>query len=344
MTSREAARRRLCDIRLRDPFVLVQRQEELYYLYGSTDLNTWSGPGGGFDAYQSVDLEVWEGPFRVFEPPSGFWGKENFWAPEVHEVDGRFFMFATFRGARRRGSAILIGDGPLGPFHPHSDGAVTPETWDSLDGTLFTNDAGDRWLVFCHEWRQAGDGKVCARRLSKDLRTGCGEPQTLFTASSAPWTTPIRQGCHVTDGPFLHRSSTGTLFMFWSSFGRLGYAQGVAASSSGDLFGHWDHSETPLWEVDGGHGMVFRNFEGELTLILHHPNQTPWERALLLPLFEDSAGLRLKRRLDPLKEVIRGFNRGGSRRRKLWFILQFVLGRRGTRTRWGAGVRKKAKP
>ncbi len=263
----------LRDIRLRDPFILVERKKRLYYLYGSTDRNTWSGPGSGFDAYYSVDLKVWEGPFQVFAPPEGFWGKENFWAPEVHEVDGRFFMFATFCGTGRRGTAILVGDGPLGPFLPHSDGAVTPQAWDALDGTLFVDEDGDRWLVFCHEWRQAKDGKVCARRLSEDLHTGVGEPLTLFAASEAPWTRSIQEGCYVTDGPFLHRSSGGSLLMLWSSFGSFGYAQGLARSSTGELFGSWDHCEAPIWEVDGGHGMIFRALDDEPRLILHHPNR-----------------------------------------------------------------------
>jgi hypothetical protein len=312
-------------IRLRDPFVLPVRREGLYYLYGSTDPNTWKGPGIGFEAYRSSDLEQWEGPFRAFTPPEGFWGTENFWSPEVHELAGRFIMSATFRGKAGRGVAILASDHPLGPFLPHSDGAVTPGGWDALDGTLFVDDEGGYWLVFCHEWQQSVDGRVCACRLSKDLRTRVGDPVTLFAASQAPWSRPLKQGCYVADGPFLHRSVNGSLLMLWSSFGSFGYCQGVARSATRGLLGRWDHDEAPLWEADGGHGMTFRTFGDELKLILHHPNQTPYERALLLDAVERGDGLRLKRQLLPLAVVIRRFNRGGSRRQKLRFLLRFVL-------------------
>ncbi len=315
----------LRDIRIRDPFVLAARQEGIYYLYGSTDPNTWSGPGVGFDAYRSSDLDLWEGPFRVFEPPVGFWGKDNFWAPEVVALDGRFFMFATFRGAQGRGTAVLAGDGPLGPFFPHSAGAVTPPGWEALDGSLFVDDEGDRWLVFCHEWQQSIDGKVCARRLSDDLRTGVEEPFVLFAASQAPWPVPIKANFFVTDGPFLHRCRDGTLLMLWSSFGSFGYCQGIAVSATGELLGPWQHCPVPVWEVDGGHGMLFRTFARELRLILHHPNQTRHERALLLAVDEASRGLRLQPPWLPFQIAFRRFNRGGSRRQKLRFMLHFTL-------------------
>lgn len=328
MVSRCVAKRSLEEIRLRDPFVLPVRDERLYYLYGSTDANTWSGPGTGFDAYRSADLESWEGPFRVFAPQEGFWGKENFWAPEVHAVDGELFMFATFRGEDGRGTAVLSGPGPLGPFRPHSRGAVTPQGWEALDGTFF-EDAEGRWLVFCHEWQQCLDGKICARRLSSDLRSGIGETVTLFEASRAPWSTPVRENCYVADGPFLHRTGDGSLLVLWSSMGPFGYALGISRSETGDLLGHWEQCEIPIWEADGGHGMIFRTFDDGLKLALHHPNQTPYERATFLPVVENRGGLRLERRLVPLEIVFRRFNRGGSRRRKLRFISRFVSRRLG---------------
>lgn len=321
-------------IRLRDPFVLASRQEGLYYLYGSTDPNTWFGPGSGFDTYRSADLEVWEGPFRAFTPPRGYWATESFWSPEVHEVDGQFFMFATFRGVTGRGTAVLTGKDPLGPFLPHSDGAVTPQGWEALDGTLFEDDDGGHWLVFCHEWQQCGDGEVCACRLSRDLRSSVGDPVTLFTASQAPWAAPVKPGCYVADGPFLHRNANGSLLMLWSSFGSFGYCQGVAVSTTGQLLGRWDHFEVPLWEPDGGHGMVFRTLGDELKLILHSPNQTPYERPLLMGAVESEAGMRLERRLLPVGTVIRRFNQGGSRRQKLRFLIHFVLRHLGARARF----------
>ncbi len=285
--------RTLGDIQIRDPFLLGDRS--VYWLYGSTDENIWSGPGVGFDAYRSPDLRTWEGPFEVFRPPAGFWSEGMYWAPEVHEHQGRFFMFATFTAPDGvRGTQVLVADAPQGPFTPWSEGAITPRKWQCLDGTLFVDDAGAPWLVYCQEWTQIHDGAVWAQRLTHDLREADGVPVFLFNASDAPWARPLDHPkahaadlpVYVTDGPFLFRLAGGHLIMLWSSFGEQGYAMGVAHSSSGQVTGPWTQEEQALWSRDGGHGMIVRLRDQSLALTLHQPNTTPRERAIIRPLVE----------------------------------------------------------
>jgi arabinan endo-1,5-alpha-L-arabinosidase len=84
-------------IQIRDPFVLPVERERKYYLYGTTDPNCWHGPATGFDAYVSDDLENWLGPIEAFRPSYDFWADQNFWAPEVHFYDNRYFMLASFK-------------------------------------------------------------------------------------------------------------------------------------------------------------------------------------------------------------------------------------------------------
>lgn len=275
------------EIQIRDPFVVPDKKQKIYYLYGSTDKDIW-GAGTGFDAYTSRDLEQWEGPFEVFRPDETFWADKNFWAPEVHVHNGKFYMFASFKAdGRCRGTQILISDSPLGPFVPHSDGPVTPGDWECLDGTFFLDDTGRGWMVFCHEWVQVKDGRMCAVLLSDDLRKATDSPLLLFTASQAPWCIKIQgEGTegYITDGPFTYRAKNGELLMLWSSFTTdRNYALGIARSQSGKIQGPWLQDDEPLYARDGGHGMLFETFEGTLMLALHSPNQTPNER----PVFRE---------------------------------------------------------
>ncbi|HEY3378130.1 MAG TPA: glycoside hydrolase family 43 protein [Armatimonadota bacterium] len=284
------------DIQIRDPFVVPVAAEGRYYLYGSTDPDCWATtPGRGFEAYSSLDLEAWDGPFPVFRPAPGFWGSYHFWAPEVHVYRGRYYMFASFKAdGRCRGTQILVADGPRGPFVPHSADAVTPHEWECLDGTLFVDDAGNPWLVFCHEWVQVHDGEMCAQRLTDDLTAPLGEPLLLFHASDAPWVARgPAQVDFVTDGPFLYRAGNGDLLMLWSSMGWSGYALGVARSASGRITGPWTQDAEPLFAADGGHGMLFTTFGGQLLVALHQPNNTPNERPQFLPVHEEAGALRL---------------------------------------------------
>ncbi|MDG5786204.1 glycoside hydrolase family 43 protein [Evansella sp. AB-P1] len=288
------------NIQIRDPFIFPNKKEQKYYLFGSTDKNIW-GPGTGFDVYIGEDLENWNGPYPVFRPDEDFYSNKNFWAPEVHEYKGRYYMFATFlrKDNERRGTAILVSDSLLGPFQPHSNGPVTPKEWFSLDGTLFIDDEGLPWMVFCHEWVQVEDGQVCAIRLTEDLKEAIGEPIILFSASEAPWTTPLKRPKdtsdhnYVTDGTYMFRESNGELLMLWASFKNNQYAQGISRSVSRKITGPWVHDETPIYQNDGGHGMIFDTFEGKLLLTLHAPNKTPEERPLFIPVDEKNGSIKV---------------------------------------------------
>lgn len=289
------------DIQIRDPFVLPVPAAGTYCLFGTTDRDCWQGPGSGFDVYVGRDLERWEGPQPAFRPEPGFWGTRNFWAPEVHVYRHRYYLFASFAAdGACRGTQILAADRPQGPYRVHSPGPVTPRDWECLDGTLHVDRDGLPWIVFCHEWVQVHDGEVCAVRLSENLTRSLGEPRLLFRGSEAPWTRPVsRRGAppdpadRVTDGPFLHRTSDGTLLMLWSSFSDTGYAMGVATSASGNVIGPWRQSAQPLVAKDAGHGMVFRAFDGRLMIALHSPNRTPDERPVFLEVKERGGSLEL---------------------------------------------------
>ena len=276
------------EIHVRDPFVLPW--EGKYYLYGTRGPTCW-GLADGFDVYVGKDLENWEGPIEIFHNDGSFWADREYWAPEVHVIDGAFYMFASFHSPdRRRGTQILRAEKPTGPFVPISDGPVTPADWECLDGTFFQSKDGDPYLVFCHEWLQVHDGEVCAMKLTPDLKAAAGEPRVLFRASQAPWVVPSvdkdgNKNC-VTDGPWLHRCPDGRLMMLWSSHGKDGYAQAAAYSDNGDITGNWTPAAEPIFGRDGGHGMIFRDFEGVQHLVLHAPNENPYERPVFLPFEE----------------------------------------------------------
>ncbi|GIP15551.1 glycosyl hydrolase family 43 [Paenibacillus montaniterrae] len=277
---------KLSQIQIRDPFIVPRPDEGKYYMYGSTDKNIWQ-EGNGFEMYVSDDLQEWEGPYRVFQNYEGFFADKNFWAPEVYEYGGAFYMFATFRRRENDllGTAVLRSDSLYGPFALYSDGVVTPEEWCCLDGSLYVDEEGTPWMVFCHEWQQVGDGEVCIVQLSKDLKQAVSPPKLLFRASQAPWPTsfqherfPFEQN-YVTDGSFMFKNEAGELCLLWASFIDQRYAQGLAISATGKVDGPWIHQPEPIYREDGGHGMIFKTFDGQSMLALHGPNQTPHERA-----------------------------------------------------------------
>ena len=53
-------------------------------------------------------------------------------------------------------------------------------------------------------------------------------------------------------------------------------------------------SQSLMFEKDGGHGMIFKTFEGKLCLVLHSPNGGGLERAHLFEIEDCGDTLRLK--------------------------------------------------
>lgn len=290
---------KISDINIRDPFVLVH--DGKYYLYGTRGASCW-GPMDGFDCYISDDLENFSDAAEIFHKPDDFWADMNYWAPEVHLYNGKFYMFASFYAKdKMRGTQILIADRPEGPFRLHSDGPVTPKDWMCLDGTFYVSKDGTPYIVFAHEWVQIAEGTMCALELTKDLKAAVGEPKLLFGAAEASaWIVPfetdrLKEDCYVTDGPFMYRAKNGELLMIWSSYGKTGYVQATARSSNGDIDGVWTQDKELLFEKDGGHGMLFTDLNGQLKLALHSPNEHLLERPVFYDI-DDTEG-KLKRRV-----------------------------------------------
>ncbi|MEW4372363.1 glycoside hydrolase family 43 protein [Paenibacillus kandeliae] len=194
----------LSDIPAHDPFILADPHMQLYYLYtgGAPWLNGMERYG--VITYTSADLQHWEGPHVVFIIPDDTWAhpQHGAWAPEVHEHEGKYYLFVTLHNQERvldgepiqgynkhwRGTVIAVSDSPAGPFTMmNKQRPVVSETFMTLDGTLYRDEHNDPWMVYCHEWVQTLDGTIEAVRLNGDWSAAVGDPVHLFSGSAAPW-------------------------------------------------------------------------------------------------------------------------------------------------------------
>ena len=271
------------EIRIRDPFVLTDKANGCYYMYGTTALEDGSlRAKNSFSVYKTYDLEHFEEPVVIFDGDEiGFWADRDFWAPEVHIYNGKYYLFGSCKtDGRCRATQIFVSDTPTGKFRPVSDVPPTPADWACLDGTFFCED-GVPYMVFSHEWTQIKNGEICAVPLSEDLSRPVGEPFVLFRASDNPGVGELKPGTgnYVTDGPFLFRED-GKLRMIWSSFYNGRYL--VLEAESPALRGPWKHFGS-RFDFDGGHAMLFCRLDGERMISLHAPNKAGLERACFLP-------------------------------------------------------------
>ena len=267
---------------IRDPFVLADNYDgtNTYYMYGTHYHN------GSFEVYTSIDRKLWtKSETPCFTPSENFWGgTTDFYAPEVFKYtvpgtsDTAYYMFATFTGSvaegsntNVRGTAILKAESPLGPFTEWSEGAVTWDGHDCLDGTLYIEN-GIPYMIYTHEHTcdacNTGAGSMMYVQLTEDLKVVASGAthKTLFNANR------YNSGYSpVAEGPFVYTTGTGK-YLLWSTYNQ-GYTQ-VATPfklNYNTMYTNvrWYSKE---WLKGGGHGMVFKDFDGKDILVLHTPS------------------------------------------------------------------------
>lgn len=194
-----------------DPFVLLY--EGTYYLYSTNSSE-------GYRVFTSQDMGKWVDRGLCLRADD-IKGDGGFWAPEVMERGGRFYMVYT----ANEHLGIAVADSPLGPFVQKEKGWLN--SLREIDGHFFVDDDGAVYLYFV----RLEDGNViwCAKMnedlISYDLSTA----KFLFRAEE-DW--ELRDA-DVVEGPFVlkHR---GKYYLTYSANHTRSedYAVGYAVSDS----------------------------------------------------------------------------------------------------------------
>ena len=137
------------DVELGDPYVLLA-SDGRYYMYGT------GGVRDGFGCYVSDDLTRWDyvgAVYRGNTPES--WAVANFWAPEVYERDGRYYMFFSADWRENPTGAlenfrigVAASDSPTGPFVEISDRPLFDPGYPVIDANVFFGDDGGCYLYY----------------------------------------------------------------------------------------------------------------------------------------------------------------------------------------------------
>lgn len=229
---------------------------------------TSSAWGPLFPLLHSTDLVNWEQTGGVLAQRPD-WATGDFWAPEISEFNGKFFVYYTARQRDGRlAVAVATAKKPSGPYLDH--GPLIAQPAGSIDPMPFTDTNGVRYLL----WKEDGNSQqkptpIWAQRLNDDGTKLIGEPKELIR-NDARW-----EG-GVVEGPFvLHRS--GWFYLFYSGNGCCGndctYALGVARSHS--LLGPWEKNPAnPILDGNAtwkcpGHGSIVTDQSGRCWFLYH---------------------------------------------------------------------------
>lgn len=241
---------------------------------------TTGGWAPHFSILHSTDLVNWRVAGAVFQKPPA-WVKDDFWAPEIIEDRGRFFVFYTARrndGAKKRGTlcvAVATAAAPAGPYTDH--GALVCQISErggvgSIDAFFIRDEEGEPYLIWKADGNDAEPDQptsIFAQKLSADGTKLLGKRKEILR-NTEPWEK------HVTEGSFIIRRN-GWFYHFYSGNACCGrgcdYALGVARSRK--LLGPWEKNpanpildDNAAWQCPG-HGSIVTTPDGRDFLLYH---------------------------------------------------------------------------
>jgi xylan 1,4-beta-xylosidase len=228
-----------------------------------------------FPILHSRDLVNWRIVGAVF-PKRPAWSVGNYWAPEISQDRGRFFIYYTAR--KKDGPlcvAVATANRPQGPYRDH--GPLVCQEVGSIDGFPVTDENGQRFLL----WKEDGNSQskptpIWAQQLSADGTRLVGERRELFR-NDQPWekhaTLPYGD---LVEGPAVIRRD-GWFYIFYSGnfccARDCNYMVGVARSRK--LLGPWEKNPSnPImrgnetWKCPG-HGTIVTDQRGRDFLLYH---------------------------------------------------------------------------
>ncbi|WP_346239363.1 glycoside hydrolase family 43 protein [Niabella insulamsoli] len=252
------------NVQFGDPYVL-RASNGMYYMYG-----TGAGAKKGFAAYSSADLIDWKKEGQVYfgNNPNG-WGLHSYWAPEVYERDGKYYMFYSAQWKVNPTNeeenfkiGVAVSDEPTGPFTDIKNEPLFDPGYPIIDANVLFADNGKTYLYYsrcCYKhpvesevatWaKQKGwfdeieESWVYGIEMKADLSGVIGEPVLLLRPpvkmddKQAEWESRSVTSKEVnrrwTEGSYIFKNND-TYYMMYSAnyFGGQNYAVGYATSKS----------------------------------------------------------------------------------------------------------------
>ncbi len=271
-----------------DPFIMLY--QGTYYAYGTH-------ASEGIEVYTSDDLKEWEKYPSLALKASDTWTNRWFWAPEVYEVNGKFYMYFS----SDEHICVAVADSPVGPFvQPEKKPMLEGEK--SIDNSLFIDEDGTPYLF----WDRFNDGlNIWVAELEEDLITIKEETMHPCIRVSQSWEEVWPR---VNEGPYVLKHK-GRYYMTYSGNSYESPYYGIGCAVAEDIFGKWvKYEDNPLLQMPGdlvgvGYSAMFTDKEGNLRIVFHahHDKENIHPRAMYISTvtFEPQADGIDKMKISP---------------------------------------------
>ena len=243
-----------------DPVVL--RHGGMYYAYCTHSPDS-PNMVHGIRLHVSEDLVHWKDQGYVLKREDS-WGDSRFWAPDIVERDGKFYLYY----AADTRICVATADSPSGPFRQQHRRPMAPDSI-RIDAHVFQNTDGQNYFYYVDFNR---GNEIWGGRLNDDMISVDADSLQRMIVADQPWE---RHRGNIVEGPeMLKRNGVYYLTYSGSHFESPEYAVGYATSDS--PLGPWKKYErNPIMKsASYAHGTAHHCFtrspDGSELFIVYH--------------------------------------------------------------------------
>ncbi|MFD1258598.1 glycoside hydrolase family 43 protein [Mucilaginibacter terrae] len=247
-----------------DPAAMVYKDK--VYLYTGNDVapkNQARYVMHNWLVFSSPDMVTWTEHSIPLKTTDFAWAKDDAWAGQVIERNGKFYWYVAINHGTIHGKAIgvAVSNSPIGPFKDARGSAIitndmTTEakiSWDDIDPTVFIDDDGQAYLMW-------GNTTCHYAKLNSNMTELDGPIMKV-------------EGLHkFTEAPWLHKRNG----WFYLSYATL-FPEKIAYAMSRSIKGPWQYKGI-LNEIAGNSNtnhQAIITFKGKDYFIYHNGAITP---------------------------------------------------------------------
>lgn len=174
----------------------------------------------------------------VYRAPGGTMWSQNYWAPELHYLNGGWYIYVAADDGENENHRmyVLQGDSPTGPFTMVGKLCDETDRW-AIDGTVLQYD-NELYFVWSG-WEKETDGQQNLYIAHMSSPTRIDSPRHLLSEPTHKWET---KGMPINEGPAaLYKD--GRVYLVYSASGSWtdDYCLGMLRFTGGDILNkdHW---------------------------------------------------------------------------------------------------------
>jgi GH43 family beta-xylosidase len=266
-----------------DPFVL-KAADGKYYLYAT------SAPYG-FYVWSSENMLDWTKMGYAYEADSDNWANKDFWAPEVVEHNGKYYMYYSARWKENCSLrvGVAVSDSPMGPFVNPENKPMFDFGYAAIDADVIVDEDGRKYMYYsrdCSENIVSGrhESHIYGIELNEDMVSIKGEP-ILLTKPEQEWELQSGPEWRWNEGPLVFKKN-GLYYMMYSGNYYADKKYGIGYATSKNPLGPFEkYEKNPIVSyveteeeiiVSGpGHNSLTVSPDGKEYYIVYHSHTDP---------------------------------------------------------------------